>query len=287
LIVEDDSKYRDELKEFIDKDLNEVAKKISDVGAKFIFLSIPRKDVAMEEFLPDNFISGKDNYLDYMQIIKTNVSDDVYVIDAYELFKKNNLKHSFYQTDHHVNIDGSYLIFEEIVNYINKKKKKIDLLPLEEEYDVKEMVINGSINRNIGSTIKGRKEKLVLIPKNTTVEYERFDSGIESKRQVFGNFDDYGVYMGGDCSETIVKTNLKGKPKILYVGSSFTNILESLSVYKFRRVVSVDYRYNKTGKDLITYVKENDIDYVVFIGSQSDDALNIERLRLHLGINNN
>jgi len=284
LIVEDDKDYREDLKNFVNSDLNEMAKNISDMGAKFIFLSIPRKDVVMDEYLPNSYVNGKENYLDYIKIIEENISSDVHLIDAYDVFEKSNLTDAFYQTDHHVNIDGSYLIFQEIIDYINKDGKNIEVKPLEEEYIVYEKVVNGSINRNIGSTIKGRKEKLILVPKNDQVEYERYDSGRESERAVFGDTDHYGVYMGGDCAETVVKTNLKGKPKILYVGSSFTNILESLSVYKFRRVVSVDYRYNNTGKDLLSYIKENDIDYVVFIGSQSNNALDVNNLKMHLGL---
>jgi hypothetical protein len=67
------------------------------------------------------------------------------------------------------------------------------------------------------------------------------------------------------------------------VGTSFTNVLESLSVQKFNKMISIDYRHNDTGKSIVDYVKEYDIDYVVFICSQSNNSLNINSIKEQLG----
>ena len=85
-------------------------------------------------------------------------------------------------------------------------------------------------------------------------------------------------------TETVIETDNDKAPNILFVGSSYTNILESLSVYKFNKVVSIDYRHNTTGKSIADYVKEHDIDYTIFICSQSTGALNISSIKQHLGI---
>lgn len=89
--------------------------------------------------------------------------------------------------------------------------------------------------------------------------------------------------MGSDMAETYVKTNIKNAPNIMYVGTSYTNILESLSVYKFSSMLSIDYRENQTGKSIAEYVNEYNIDYVVYIPSNSDVPYKLKQLRLHIG----
>jgi hypothetical protein len=48
-------------------------------------------------------------------------------------------------------------------------------------------------------------------------------------------------------------------------------------------MVSIDYRHNNTGKSIVDYVKEHDIDYVIFICSQSDNPLKISSIKQQLG----
>ena len=83
---------------------------------------------------------------------------------------------------------------------------------------------------------------------------------------------------------TRIETNKEGK-NIMFVGSSFTNILEALSIPSYNRMVSIDYRHNKTGHDINYYVDKYDIDYVIFIPAQSNNAFSIPQMKLHLGKN--
>ena len=90
--------------------------------------------------------------------------------------------------------------------------------------------------------------------------------------------------MQGDNAFTIVDTNRDALPNILYVGSSFTNILESLSIYDFNKMISIDYRHNTSKNSISYYVNTYDIDYVVFIPSQSNDAFSYSMIKKHLGM---
>ena len=191
----------------------------------------------------------------------------------------------YYQTDHHLNIRGGYYIFENIISRVNKDGYNIKLNKLEDEYDIYERVINGSYNRKIGQREASKNEELVLVPKTATLKYTRLDDKEVSKTPIFGDGNTYAeAYMGGDYAETVVETNNDKAPNILYVGSSYTNVLESLSVYKFNKMVSIDYRDNKTGMSIADYVKEYDIDYVVFICAQSTSSLSVSSMREHLGL---
>ena len=287
LIIPDKKGYIKKLKNTVSKDMNNIAKEVSNAGAKFIFISIPRKDVIMEKYLPSSYIKGTEDYIEYVDIIKNNISKDIEFVDAYELFKNKQDEYYdvYYQTDHHLNIRGGYYIFENIISRVNKDGYNIKINRLEDEYDIYERVINGSYNRKIGQSVAGKNEELVLVPKTTTLKYTRLDDKEESKTPIFGDGNTYAeAYMGGDYAETVVETNNDKAPNILYVGSSYTNVLESLSVYKFNKMVSIDYRDNKTGKSIADYVKEYNIDYVVFICAQSTSSLSVSSMREHLGL---
>ena len=241
----------------------------------------------MEKYLPDSYIKGTQDYIEYVDIINKEVSKDVDFIDAYELFKKNQDKYYdvYYQTDHHLNIRGAYQIFENIISKVNKDGHNIKIGTLEDEYEIQNRVINGSYNRKIGQSVTGKNEELVLIPKNTTLQYTRKDSGEITTTPIFGDGNTYAVaYMGQDYAETVVDTTNDDAPNILFVGTSYTNVLESLSVYKFNKMVSIDYRDNKTGKSIADYVKEYDIDYTVFICAQSTSSLAVSAMQEHLGL---
>ena len=69
--------------------------------------------------------------------------------------------------------------------------------------------------------------------------------------------------MGGDIGNTVMETNRDHLPSILYIGCSYSNPLEVMSVYNFNRVESIDPRY-WTGS-ICQYVKESKTDYIVIV----------------------
>lgn len=287
LIIPNKENYIKDLKNAINNDMNNVAKQVVKAGSKFIFISIPRKDVIMDKYLPDSYIRGTEDYLEYVEIIEQEKSSDVDFIDAYKLFKTNQDKYYdvFYQTDHHLNIRGAYYIFEQIISRVNEEGHNIQIGKLEDEYTIQSRVINGSYNRKIGQSVAGKNEELVLIPKNTNIQYTRQDNGEFVNTPIFGDGNTYAVaYMGKDYAETIIDTNNDDAPNILYVGTSYTNVLEALSVYKFNKMVSIDYRDNTTGKSIADYVKEYDIDYTIFICAQSTSSIAVSAMKEQLGI---
>lgn len=287
LIIENKESYIKKLKQVISKDMNNIAKEVVDAGSKFIFISIPRKDVIMDKYLPDSYIKGIDDYIEYVNIIREQKSTDVDFVDAYELFRKNQQEHYdvYYQTDHHLNIRGAYYMFEDIITKVNSDGYNIELGELEDEYTIQSRVVNGSYNRKIGQSVAGKYEELVLIPKNTTLQYIRKDNSEVVDTPIFGDGNTYATaYMGKDYAETVIDTNNDDAPNILYVGSSYTNVLEALSVYKFNKMVSIDYRDNTTGKSIADYVKEHDIDYTIFICAQSTSSLSVSSMKQHLGL---
>lgn len=268
----------------VKNEMTEVAKEVAENGSKFIFLSIPRKDVMMEKYLPESYIKGTTTYLNTVKAIEENKGEYIEFMDAYSILK-DKVDAPYYKTDHHMNIRGAYAIFEQLIDKINKDGWNIKVGKLEEEYKVTSKPINGAFNRKVGQSVKAGLEELNLAYIGKEVTYTRYEDGNLSKIQVLGDGNDYAsAYMGDDMAETVIDTDNDDAPNILFVGSSYTNILEALSVYKFNKMVSIDYRHNTTGKSIADYVKEYDIDYTVYICSQSTGAFNISGIKEHLGI---
>ena len=90
------STYYKKLKNVINL-VNEESEKID---AKFIFLSIPRKDAYMINELPKNYNSSLDIYNKQVKVVKENLSNDIIFIDALDVFKSNNIYNCYYSNDH-------------------------------------------------------------------------------------------------------------------------------------------------------------------------------------------
>lgn len=267
-----------------EKELLESAKLINDISsgmdAKFIFLSIPRKDAVMKDYLPKTYTSSDEIYKFGSSVLKKNLSSNIKYIDAYELFEKQtNEKKLYYENDHHINIKGGDLLYKCICDITG-----VESYNIEDRFIIKKQQVSGAFNKQIGQSITPHFEELTLIPKDE-IKYTRYENDKVSNTAIYGKNSSYAsAFMGGDMAYTRVETHRDNLPNIMYVGSSFTNILESLSVPSYNRILSVDYRKNNTKNSIKDYVEKYDIDYVVFIPSQSNDALSSNEIKLHLGL---
>ena len=272
--IRPNEKYYDELKDTI-KLVNKEAKGIN---AKFIFLSIPRKDAYMTNDLPKNYNSSLDIYKKQVEIAKENLDSNIIFIDAYEVFKKNNMYYCYYSNDHHITPRCAYFLIKDINDNLG-----IITYSFDNTFEIGQVIVNGAYSRQLGQTVKSKMEDLYVVPK-IDLSYQRYENGKSSNKTVFGRGNSYeDAYMEGDNAYTKIITNNKNNERILYVGSSYTNILEALSIPNYELVASIDYRHNKENKHINDYVIENDIDYVVFIPSQSNNAFSNSFIKEHLG----
>ena len=254
--------------------VNDESKKSS---AKFIFLSIPRKDAYMTRDLPSNYTSSIDIYKKQVMTTKNSLDKSIIFIDALEVFEKSNIYNCYYSNDHHITPRCAYSLYSEINKYT-----KVNSYNLDDMFTVNKTYVNGAYNRQLGQTVKAPLEDLYLTPKKD-IKYKRYEDEKHSKKKIYGSGNSYeDAYMEGDMAFTRVETFKKTK-NIMYVGSSYTNILEALSIPSYNRMISIDYRHNKSGNPIDYYVEKYNIDYVVFIPSQSNNAYSIEKIRLHLG----
>ena len=266
--------YYDKLREV----LSLVNEESSKTNAKFIFLSIPRKDAYQRKDLPKNYNNSYPIYRKQIEVAKNTLNSDIIFIDAYQVFNEGNIYNCYYSNDHHITPRCAYLLINEINKYTG-----VQSYDLESTFEIKKAIVNGAYNRQLGQTVKSEPEELYVIPK-IKINYIRYENDKLSNKKVFGRGTSYeSAYMEGDMAYTKIVTDNDSGKRILYVGSSYTNILEALSLPSYKLVSSVDYRHNKTGKSISEYVEENKIDYVIFVPAQSTNSFSIDQIKLHLG----
>ncbi len=263
--------------------LNELAEELKENDTKLVFLSIPRKDAYLVDYLPKTYTSSREIYEFGMDVLEDSLSDDIIVIDALKVFDDNKSDNNYYfKTDHHINVRGGQLLYKEVMNVISEDRK-VNIYELEDIYDIHSTTVNGSFNKQVGQSVKLSNEELYLSLKED-IPYVRYENDVESNLAIWGKGHDYGAaFMTGDRAYTRVETNRKDLPNVMYVGSSFTNVLEALTIPSVNRMVSIDYRDNKSGISIVEYAKKYDIDYVVFVPAQSNNSLNPDKILLHLG----
>ncbi len=269
----------------IAEEMNRIADDLAKEGKKFIFVSIPRKDAVMTEFLPAAYTSSDEIYKHSMEVIESALNENVIVIDAYDVFTDApEGDYCYFTTDHHINFTGAMLVYEEIGKVIKTDYPQLQITD-RADYNVEKVVVNGSFNRLIGQSVKSDPEELLISLKDPRFTYTRTDEGVSSDKKIWGSGSSYAsAYMSDDNPETVVTTSNADSPRVLLTGASFTNIFEVLMVPDCSVVASVDYRHNETGKDLLTYATETDADYVIYIPSQSDNAHSIMAMKMHLGL---
>lgn len=259
--------------------VNSVSAEINDAGAEFIFLSIPRKDAVETENLPDSYISSQNLYVKSIEVLRSSLADNVKLIDAYRVFAEDKDTRYYYTTDHHITPRAAFKLYHEILGYTEVADYEV-----EKYYDIEKTIVKGSFNDQIGQSVKSKPEELSMKPHERT-EHVRYEDGKESSLKVFRSSNTYeDCYMEGDHAYTVIDTGRRELPNIMYVGSSFTNILEAVSVRDFNIMASIDYRDNDTGTSIAEYVRQHDIDYVIYIPSQSNDALGYWKMLEHLGL---
>ena len=246
--------------------------KIAENGHDFYFVGIPSQATYHREDYPfylqsaiptaDTIRQKMFSKLDALQVSYINMED---------VFRKEPDKEFFYKTDHHYNFDGAYATYHEIIDRIGQKGLAAVKPPLErEELDITTLPnpFNGSRNKQIYSMAPVSDHLQYAVPR-TEVPYEVWNNHVANTKLYYlpANADTpvtYGVNMGADWAETIIKTNRSELPNLLIFGDSFTNAIEPLLYLHFNETRILDLRHYKE-MGLVDYIDKNQPDVVVMV----------------------
>lgn len=176
----------------------------------------------------------------------------------------DDFKEYFRKTDHHWNNKGSYKAYTEIVTLLGIEDEH--LIPAEE--------------RNLGTHYVGTKGMGAKLPSFYELPDVYFfdypDLGVTYGSEHLyreGALSEmaYSTFYGGDETEFVFDTGIAERENILVLGDSFDNAILKLLASHFGKTYSVDMRYYSEedggSLNITEYIKRNDIDKVLVVGS--------------------
>lgn len=234
------------------------------ISSKIYIAVYPSKDMLYPELVPiKGYISEEKKYLD--KILQGLDSNKIKALDFYDVAKgKSDL---YYKTDHHWNMDGTYLGYKSIIELMSKEFTEIGLPKDEGYYNINtfEKHFVGSDGRKIGQAVDTLED----------IKLYRFDDEINMKVTINGEEgklynteylsedkynNDYVTYLKGDNGETIIEnTKSNNDIVIAIIGESMDNPLIPLMSVHFNKTYSYDLRDYKEDINKALHDLEPDI----------------------------
>ena len=183
----------------------------------------------------------------------------------------NTYRESFYRTDHHWNHAGSYrgyLGLLELLGVTEPALEPMDTVTVGEFSGSKASQAAGNYTESFAAHRFDFPAMTVTVNGKGTEDYGNqaafFDGSADLPLS-------YGNFYGGDAGEVIFDTGTEGRGNLLVIGESHDNAILKLLASHYDRTHAIDLRnyehYMGGTFDLDTYLEQNGIDTVLFIGS--------------------
>ena len=257
-------------------------------GGYYCYLAVPCQYAYYEDEYPA-YLENRAAYTaaERAALREAMEAQGIAYVDMGEIFDaEGHLPEFSSKVDNHYGLRGAYVTYRAAA-----ERLAADGCALRVPEEGTDVTFSALPNPYMGSRtrkllgLRGNDEKLLTASFAEDIPFTRFDNGAAAEATVYalpGSDAEpltYGLYMGGDIAETIVRTNRPALPRILIVGDSFTNALELLAVFDFDEMRSLDYRHFD-GPVLSDYIRAYRPDYVLILrddvsclGSDGNGAL--------------
>ena len=237
----------------------------NDAGCKFISLQIPYKFDYYADYYPALYQDGKNiNILLQDSLTKRARDNGIDVVDTSNKLL-NNSEYVYCYTDHHT-YRGAYYVYRELLEHLNETTQEKLTFPEWDDcqYNIIHEYFVGSGLKKFGySGIKTKDHIEYVIPYSMPSYLRLENEAVSDIPLIDESKNAYSMFMSGDMANTIVKTDRPQLPTILYIGYSYTNALETMSVYSFDEMHSLDPRHFRGS--ICDYIRNHDVDYVVLV----------------------
>jgi len=242
--------------------LDEAVKFAADRGTETYFVLNPSRTKALMHLYPaylrtDSYVRSKEYFL-------SKLDKDVTVIDAgnkFDAMTKADLEELYLETDHHWNIKGAFLAYQEMIAQISKRSSLFEDEPMTlNEINVTRLTdgrFEGSYNHQLNNAIDpGQADRTMIYEPRTPFEFARFEVVNKDGTRTLADFNDfygfkrgqsaysYGTIYGGD-RQKIVYENPKSNNRlnVLLLKDSYMNPLTPYLARHFNKLTVLDNRY--------------------------------------------
>ncbi len=261
-LIEKMPAYNEEILKKNIKGINDLAK----TGKYNVSFSlIPTAFEVLKDKLPPYAYADIQNKV--FEYAKENLKN-VTLIDSYNSLRENNEEYIYYRTDHHQTMNGSFIVYRDII-------KSLGMTPYEKE----DFIINEHREEFFGTTwsktpVSVKGDKIITYIPEFDISYEVTyeDTGIKKDSlYVTENLDikdKYTYYLGGNNSVVKIKTSLANGKKIAVIKDSYAHSILPVMANHYEEIYVIDLRYYSYNID--DYLTKNKITDVLFIYNTSN-----------------
>ena len=256
--------YRDKEKENANanaKVISNFANKMNKQNIPTYFVLVPNSIYINSDKLPNDVKVPNQEEIINQIYGETENTNNINVIESLKIENKN--KQLYFKTDHHINSDGAYVIYNEYCKVAN--------IPTKELSDFKRITISNKFLGTFDSkaqVLNQEKDELFVYKNenNTNIKETIYDkkttNSIFNEEYLKGK-DKYSYFLNGNNSRAIIKTNVNNDKKLLVIKDSYAHIMSQFLCQDYSEIHFLDPRY--TNFDYVEYTKENGITDVLFL----------------------
>lgn len=247
---------------------------VDSYNGELYYLFIPHKSAMYDDKYPQFYENGHEMYINSKEKKMDMIENaGINIVDTSSVLEKAKEKNDYiyFKTDHHHTFKGAYYSYQALLKSINENHPdwkleypnwdSMEKVVVDKKFIGSYLKKTGNLENNYGDYYE------YAFPLDFPY-FERYEYGNKVKSTLFRE-SEYanGIvdheYLLGNRPNTVIKTNREWLPNILYIGYSYTNNLEAMSIYNFNEMHSIDPRYWKG--NISTYIKQHKPDIVVVV----------------------
>lgn len=266
--------------------VEELSQFLKEQNIEFYFALPPSKTNALSFKLPSHIQTyAKENVDYFLKKLPADVKAIPLMEDFEKKYTEEEIQSMYFKTDHHWNMDGAFLGYQSIMNTIQQESSIYKGKEVKQEDYTRTCAQNkhlvGSFNNQLYQLIDATGEKLCdYTPKEgfhfTSVTakdvngttYHTLDEiyGVEKQQETTS----YAGYYANDYPEIVFENNdAPNDVHALILKDSFANAIVPHLAENFKQTSILDLRHYHE-KDVYQYIKDNNINMVLFVYSDSN-----------------
>ena len=230
------------------------------------FVLVPNSIYVNRDKLPKNVEVPSQKEIIRTVYQNTENTKNIEVTSALE--QENRQKPVYFKTDHHINSDGAYVVYNTFCTTAN-----LQAVPIQDFTKV-------TVSNEFLGTFDSKAQLINQVPDelfvyenetNTNIEeaiYDRETTDSIFNAEYLEGKDKYSYFLNGNNSRAIIKTKVNNGRKLLVIKDSYAHIMAQFLCENYEEVHFLDPRY--TNFNYAEYVQENGITDVLFLYNVSN-----------------
>ncbi len=230
------------------------------------FVLVPNSIYVNRDKLPKNVEVPSQKEIIRTVYQNTENTKNIEVTSALE--QENRQKPVYFKTDHHMNSDGAYVVYNTFCTTAN-----LQAVPIQDFTKV-------TVSNEFLGTFDSKAQLINQVPDelfvyenetNTNIEeaiYDRETTDSIFNAEYLEGKDKYSYFLNGNNSRAIIKTKVNNGRKLLVIKDSYAHIMAQFLCENYEEVHFLDPRY--TNFNYAEYVQENGITDVLFLYNVSN-----------------